>query len=259
MKNITIDAVWVSASRAFQSFHEPILNGLSQNRTVACWEYSHNLDEGISLDLGLELLGNYLKSQTEPLHLIGHSTGGLLALLYARKHPEKVRSLTLLGVGAHPAVDWQAHFYTLLGSLACHRQVIISQMVRNIFGSQSKPQHKRLLGILEKDLKDSLSPHTLWQRVSVTPGAASVPMLVCGSKDDLIVDPNQLHGWKSMLKEGDRLWQSEDGGHFFHYYRPEPAAREIISFWDNKPQDEIAALNCLKEGKHVYDASFLNN
>jgi pimeloyl-ACP methyl ester carboxylesterase len=236
MTKLVVDAVWVSASQALQVFHEPILNSLSQEQTVACWQYSHTPDEAISLDIGIELLRDYLKSQEEPLHLIGHSTGGLLALLYARKYPQKVRSLTLLGVGVHPAVDWQAHFYTLLELIPCNRQIILSQMVKNVFGSQSKLQKQRVIEILDRDLGDSLSPHTLWQRVSIAPGSAAVPMLVGGSKDDVIVDTHSLHGWSSCLKPGDRLWQYHDGGHFFHYYHPEIVAKEVLEFWKLQPQ-----------------------
>jgi|GEM_PF-2838428 len=64
-----------------------------------------------SLDAALVLLHDYLKEGDRPLHLLGHSTGGLLGLLYAHRYPERVRSLTLLSVGVHPAIDWQAHYY----------------------------------------------------------------------------------------------------------------------------------------------------
>ncbi|WP_227744214.1 alpha/beta fold hydrolase [Yersinia kristensenii] len=34
------------------------------------------------------------KSFTEPVHVIGHSVGGAVAVLFARRYPEMTRSLT---------------------------------------------------------------------------------------------------------------------------------------------------------------------
>lgn len=45
-------------------------------------------------------------SESEPVHLIGYSMGGRLALSYASAHPEKIASLTLLS--AHPGLQTEA-------------------------------------------------------------------------------------------------------------------------------------------------------
>jgi len=41
-----------------------------------------NQDKASLLDVAVLLLHDYLKSNDQPVHLIGHSTGGLLGLLY---------------------------------------------------------------------------------------------------------------------------------------------------------------------------------
>jgi pimeloyl-ACP methyl ester carboxylesterase len=189
------------------------------------------MDEPISLDGAVELLHCYLQSHTQPLHLLGHSTGGLLSLLYARQYPQRVHSLILLGVGVHPAVDWQAHFYVLRQLLSCPREMILTQMVRNLFGEQYEPKLGRLIQCLEDDLQKSLSPHTLWQQVSIPEGGASVPMLICGGEEDIIVDPHLLQNWQSWLKDGDRLWHCPQGKHFFHYAQPKLVSEQILKFW----------------------------
>lgn len=93
------DVLWLNANPGFQRFDRPLTRYLSHQITIGQWQYCQTPDEPSCLEIALTLLHDYLKSRSRPLHLIGHSTGGLLGLLYARKHPERVKSLTLLAVG----------------------------------------------------------------------------------------------------------------------------------------------------------------
>jgi pimeloyl-ACP methyl ester carboxylesterase len=197
----------------------------------------------MSLEIALVLLHDYLKHRDCPIHLLGHSTSGLLGLLYARRHPERVRSLTLLSVGVHPAVDWQAHYYAQLQLLPCSRQTLLTQVVYNLFGRQSRLKTQELVRMLKRDLSSSLSPHTLYRRVSFFPGGVSVPLMVCGSQDDVVVDPNLLQGWQPWLKSGDRLWQYPDGRYFFHYFHPQQVSQQIVDFWSSLDSSNSSPVN----------------
>jgi len=55
-----------------------------------------------------------------------------------------------------------------------------------------------------------------------------VPLMVCGSKDDIIVEPDAA-GWQPHLKEGDRLWECPQGRHFF-IFPPSPGRRNNSQF-----------------------------
>ncbi|MDX2229559.1 MAG: alpha/beta hydrolase [Leptolyngbyaceae cyanobacterium bins.349] len=225
------EAIWLNVSPAVQGFDRPLLKKLAQHCSVAQWEFCQSLDEPLSLEVALVLLHDYLKHHDQPVHLLGHSTGGLLALLYARKYPERVRSLSLLAVGVHPAVDWQAHYYAQLQLLPCSREMLLTQTVYTLFGYQSAPVTRELRHLLERDLKHSLSPHTLYHRVSFFPAGVPVPLLVCGSQTDSIVDPTQIEGWQTWLKDCDRLWLCPDGRYFFHYFQPQDVSQQIVNFW----------------------------
>lgn len=226
-----LHALCLNVSPALKRFDRPLLKVLSHHRLIGQWEYAQSEDEPLSFEIALTCLHDYLKSHNRPIHLLGHSTGGLLGLLYARRHPERVRSLTLLSVGVYPAIDWQAHYYTQLQLLPCSRDRVLAQMVHHLFGYQSRPSLRELQQVLEQDLSHSLSPHTLYQRASFFPGEVPVPLLVCGSQDDQIIDPNGLQGWQPWLKKGDRLWQCTAGRYFFHYFHPQPVGEQIVEFW----------------------------
>lgn len=233
--------LWLNTNPFFQRFEKPLTNYLAKQISIAEWQYFQSQDEPCSLEVALVLLHDYLKSSSKPIHLIGHGTSGLIGLLYARKHPERVKSLTLLGVGVNPAVDWQIHYYALREILPCSRDIVLLQMVHNLFGCQSRERAKNIVKLLEKDLDSSPSPHSLYKRISIPPSGVSMPLLVCGSQDDVIVDRNILQGWQKYFKPSDRLWEIPEGRHFFHYFFPQQVGDEIIDFWQSLTESQETA------------------
>lgn len=225
------DVLWINVNPSFRRFHRPLLRLLSAHVPLAEWQYEQTEDEGTCLNQGLGLLHHHIQQYDHPLHLLGHGTGGLLALLYTRRYPQSVRSLSLLSVGVYPAIDWQAHYYVQLGLLPCSRDRILTQSAYNLFGVHSPPVIEELVRILEKDLKTSLSPHSLYRRTQILPSELDPPLFVSRGKQDLVVDPSLFEGWKPWLKEGDRLWEYPHGRYFFHHTHPQPIKRQILNFW----------------------------
>jgi pimeloyl-ACP methyl ester carboxylesterase len=228
----------LSTSPSLKGFNQGLMRYLSWQVTIGQWEYCQSKDEASSIEVALTLLHDYLKTNDQPIHLIGHGTSGLVGLLYAHRHPDRVKSLTLLSVGVHPAVDWQAHYHVYLKLLPCSRDTILMQMVYNLFGYQSRPIARNLVRMLEQDLCNSLSPHTVYQSTSIAPDTAAVPMLVCGSEDDIIITPHELMGWQDWLGKGDQIWKCPQGRHFFHYFCPQVVAQQICSFWASLPSEK---------------------
>jgi pimeloyl-ACP methyl ester carboxylesterase len=237
------DALCLNVSPYLQHFDRPLQHYLAQKVSIAQWEYCQTIDEPCSLDAALVLLHDYLKQRSRPIHLLGHGVSGLLALLYAQRYPERVRSLTLLAVGAYPAVDWQAHYYAQRNLLPCSRPVLLTRMVEMLFGYSSKPMTRAMVKILEQDLDHSLSPHSLAKQVQLPPIQVSSPLLVCGSVDDTVIDPQQLRSWQPYLShEQSRLWVCPGGRYFFHYFYPHQVGEEILEFWRSLPPLEGTAL-----------------
>ena len=225
--------VWINANPSFKYFDGRIVRYLSKQVPIAYWEYGQTLDEASSLDIALTLLHDHLKSKSQPVDLIGHGTGGLLGLLYARQYPRRVKSLTLLGVGAAPSIDWQAHYYQMRKLLPCSQEVVLGRMVQMMFGYQSQTNAKNLVKILQKDLSTAPTTHSLYQLNRIEPQGVSVPLMVCGSDNDGIVDRTALRNWTEYLKKDDILWINPEGHHFFHYFFPEYTGRKIVKFWQN--------------------------
>lgn len=225
------DALWINVSPSFQRLDRKLLRCLADHGSVAHWAYHQTPDEPSCLAVALTLLHDYLKGCDRAIHLMGHGTGGLLGLLYARQHPHRVKSLTLLSVGVNPMVDWQSYYYAQLEKLTGSRYQVLSQMAYLLFGHQARPLVHGWVRLLEQDLAQSLSPHSLLKRVSLCPSSVPVPLLVCGGADDAITDPSQVQGWRPWLKPGDRVWQCPDGRHFFQAVHPQVVASQILSFW----------------------------
>ncbi|MBD3883245.1 alpha/beta hydrolase [Phormidium tenue FACHB-886] len=236
------ELLWLNVSPSLQRFDRPLLQALAPDFTIKQWEYSQTQDEATSLDTALVLLHDYLKQRDRPIHLMGHGISGLLAWLYTQRYPKRVRSLALLSVGVHPAIDWQAFYYVHCQLLPCDRQMILAQMVHTLFGYQSQCMTRSLIKILEQDLITSLSPHTLFRRICVSPERSQVPTLFCGGEKDSVVSSHELQGWQNWMEAGDQIWQCPHGRYFFHHRYPDLVRNRILDFYGSLSAQRSA--NC---------------
>ncbi len=225
-------AVWLSVSPSLFRLDRLLLTHLNQSLVTPAWCYEQGPDEGSSFAQAVMLLDNYLGSLSQPVHLIGHGMSGVLGLIYARIRPERLRSLSLLSVGALPSIDWQAQYFTRLQLLPCGRGYVLAQMVRELFGPQQRSATRFLEEILRQDLERSLSPHSLWKVDSIAPGGVDVPLFVAGGRDDTIVPSQAMKGWLRWFKPGDRMWECPQGRYFFHRFFPHLLEDELLRFWE---------------------------
>ena len=239
------DVIWLNTCSSLLRFNLPIIKYLSQYQKIAQWEYQQHQDEASCLNVALNLLDDYLTMIPKSVHLVGHSTCGLLGLLYARKYPEKVRSLSLLGVGINPSLDWVNYYYFLRKTLPCSRELVLARMVKHLFGYQSSYHSKALVKVLDKAVIYSVSSHSLYQSITIPTEVISAPLLICGNQNDAIISTAELEGWYSFLKVGDRLAKVKEGYHFFHYFQSQKVGEILLRFWQSK--GEILNLSLAQE------------
>ncbi|MBH8553276.1 alpha/beta fold hydrolase [Nostocaceae cyanobacterium CENA357] len=225
------DVIWISSSRVLQRFDRPLLQYISRYMNVTQWEYRQDKDEGSSIDEAVALLNEFLVQSSHPVHLAGHGAGGAIALSYARCYPEKVRSLTLLAVASQPANTWHVHYYLQRQLFTISREQVLASSVRHLFGEQPRHTTKKLISVLDRDLEQSPLLHSLFKLVDLPKGGVSMPMLVCGSKNDSIVHPPALQEWLNLFKPEDNLWECPKGHHFFHYFYPQKVGETMLDFW----------------------------
>ncbi len=233
----------VGASHSLQYLNLPLSRALSRYSSIACWDYQQALDEPCCLDTAIILLHDYLKSRQDPVHLIGHGLGGILAQMYAQVHPERVKSLVLLSVSPQPGLTWHTHYYVQRKLIPCSRSQLLTHTAKILAGRPlCRFQLQCLSEGLENDLDSSPNPHSLLNIAILAESRLIVPTLICLGGEDPVVDPSIQVIWQDYLRPVDRLWCDPKGSHFFHYFEYQSVAEQILSFWKSVNLEKAARV-----------------
>lgn len=229
-------ALWLTVSPSLKRFDQRLLCRMAKRAAIARWEYIQTIDEPCSLEVVIELLYDYLHKHHshQSIHLVGHGLSGIVGWLYAQRYPTHVKSLTLLSVGANPAVNWHAHYYALRQLLPCSREIILGQMVRMLFGPRSHDITRSLIHVLEQDLDAGLALHSLVGCQEIAPTQIQPPLLVCRGAHDAVADA--VERWHPWLKPQDSIWSCPNGHHFFHFDQPHLVETAILNHWQQVEQ-----------------------
>ena len=236
-------ALWLTVSPSLKRFDQRLLCRLSKRVSIARWEYIQTVDEPCSLEIAVGLLHEYLhnkvSSANRRVDLVGHGLSGIVGWLYAQRYPEHIRSLTLLSVGARPAVNWHAHYYALRQLLPCCSDMVFSHMALMLFGPRSCDITRVLVQMLEQELDAGLALHSLVECQEIESTKIQPLLLVCRGAYDAVVDTADR--WQPLLKQSDRVWTCPQGHHFFHFDQPRLVESAILNHWQQVEQFSCAA------------------
>lgn len=197
-----------------------LLHGLGQNasswRSVEkllnspafCPNLFDRCKEGLSYEKVFAAFEDSAAGCPEPLKLCGLSLGGILALDYAGRFPERVRSIVLIGVP-----------HRIPALLFAFQNAVFRLMPQKAFES---------MGVKKADI---ISLCRSMRRLDIKAMAEKVgcpALILCGSKDKAnAASVDTLCGWIS--KSEARL--IENCGHEVNIQQPEALAKELTEFW----------------------------
>jgi surfactin synthase thioesterase subunit len=279
------NVLWLSVSPHLKGFDQRLLGQLVKTATVRRWDYCQTADEPCCTDDVIDSLHEYLSERASleksweeknweetsweaetampQVHLLGHGLSGVIGLLYARRYPQYVASLTLLSVGSLPAVNWQAYYYALRQHLPCSRERVLAQMTQLLFGEQPCRFSRALAELLTRDLDNSLTLHSLAHHTHIEPSRVEVPLLICNGAADAIMQSQKEPCWDKWMHlrngadQSDQadhphrspqspqsfdLWHCPQGNHFFHFHHPQSVAAKITSYWHQLSDQKYAEL-----------------
>jgi len=154
-------------------------------------------------------------------HVVGHSTGGCIAMALARAHPDRVHSLTLSGTWAGPNAYMNSLFglrlkllntdpslYEAMGPYLMYQPdwlnthpSLLSPSSRTWSALEVRVVRERIEAILEFDCRPHL--HTI-----------ATDCLILGAEDDLVVPRFLQDELQHLLPKAQRACLAQ-GGHFY--------------------------------------------
>jgi pimeloyl-ACP methyl ester carboxylesterase len=203
----------------------------------------------------------FLAGHGRPVHLLGNSMGGAIALVVAARRPELVRTLTLLAPAmpdrrpdprrmSDPrmllaAIPWlRARVGRRLAQVTPRERV--EQMVRLCFGDPTSVAEHRIEEAVREAGERAEQPwagEALWQTAvgmitgwfagprlwSITDRVSAPTLVVWGGRDRL-VSPRLARRTTMTLRRG-RLLALPEVGHIPQMERPVTVARAVLGMW----------------------------
>lgn len=244
-------AVFIHGNLASVEWWHPTAELLQNDQSVgkvlmADWRgYGHSKGINNKEEIDFQLFADdYIRliedQQMTNVDIVGHSTGGLIALLAVLKRPELFRSCVLLdsvGVkGIIPPVPLDQlliHFSTMEQNESYCRDVLAatiegmdkeSDVFKRLFSITWECDKPMWTGVIEKlcteiDIKDQVSKLKL-------------PTLVLHGEKDLVLPitgSQELH----ELIEGSQFKTLMGQGHSYNMEDPEGFSKELLNFWNS--------------------------
>ncbi len=227
------------------SYWQPQMAALQSRRVIA---YDHagtgrnrvNLPDGYSIAaMAQDVLAILDASNTPSCHFVGHALGGLVGLEFARHHPHRLRSLTVVNgwakadahtkrcfaarltllraAGAEAYVRAQPIFLYPASWLAEHEARMQQEDAHALAGFQGEDSLLRRIDAL---LAFDATPYL---------AALHVPVLLIAAQDDVLVACTQSERLAAAIPEAE-LHLARSGGHALNVSEPEAFNVRLLTF-----------------------------
>lgn len=216
--------VWLDVMERLAAQHSPVAIDLPAHGR------SGGLVAAESAEAYCDIVDKFIDvTQFAPFVLVGHSMGGAIALLYALKHPDKLRGVVLSSTGARLRVHpdtlelWkQASMGRPVQaySRTAYSDKTAMDIVRKGWGEQRKTDPRVRYGDYvvcdHFDVMDQLH-------------AIRVPTLVLGGTDDVVTPPKYAEYLQAHIP-GAQRHMIPDAGHVAYFEQPEAMAQALGRF-----------------------------
>jgi pimeloyl-ACP methyl ester carboxylesterase len=175
------------------------------------------------------------------VHYVGLSMGGFVGMRLGARHPELLRSLTLIETSAGPEEPWDARRYRLLAAVygLLGPKPVKSQVVRVLFGPtyRAEPRSRAEIDAWVAELSKAdragikKAIHGVIERDPILPeiGRITAPTLVIVGADDVAAPVAKAAAIAAAIP-GARLEIIPDAGHSSSIERPDVVAELIETF-----------------------------
>lgn len=175
-----------------------------------------------------------------PCHFVGLSMGGFVGLRVAARHPELLRSLTLLDTSACSESLWNLSRYWLLTATThwLGLRPVVDRLMSIYFGQTFMKDPARAADREELRRQLLQNPRDVWRamqgvitRRGVTDELAriSTPTLIMVGEEDVVTRPETAETLHSRIR-GSRLVRLPHVGHMSNLEQPELVNRAIHRF-----------------------------
>jgi aminoacrylate hydrolase len=236
--------VLISGLGGLASFWQPVVDALSDDYRIITFDHpgvGQSEIDGLPTIPGIKeaLLSVLDEKGIKQAHLVGHSTGSLVAQAMALDNPERVRSVVLSSGWAKPDKRFQDFF--------AYRKFLLTQLGGTAYNALTRlvaypstwyGEHFAVAGELDLEAPSSVDVEMTNARMDMLLNYSrreelsllDLPLCVIGAKDDYIIPFHHSQDLAGVIP-GARLFELS-GGHFAPVTRTQLYTALLRQFWE---------------------------
>ena len=168
----------------------------------------------------------------ERAHVVGHSTGGIIAQMFAVEHPARVRTLVLGGTWVKPDRRFRDQFVfrkQVLATLGSGGYRMLSDLLADPSPEGTVNEATEMNAVERGIVTARIDALLAYDGTTIAP-QITAPTLVLAADDDYIVPVCHSQAVAAGIP-GAKFKRCRDGGHFFPKTRAQDYNKALSDFW----------------------------